>query len=287
MKTDNRLLTEKIAFNVLRLLTAFAILILAIILYFIFSNGWEKISWEFLTEMPSGGMMKGGIYPALVGTVYLVALSIIIAAPIGVLSAIYLVEYAKQGILTKIIRNATNNLAGVPSVVFGLFGMALFVKFFDFGASILSGSLTLALVVLPVIIRSTEESLLSVPKEYRHASLALGSSQWQTITKVTLPAAFPSIITGIILSIGRVAGETAPILFTVAAYYLPQLPTSVFDQTMALPYHLYVVATSGTNLIEARPIAYGTAIVLLVLVLMFNIVAIVMRNHFRKKLKSN
>ena len=287
MKTDNRLLTEKIAFNVLRLLTAFAILILAIILYFIFSNGWEKISWEFLTEMPSGGMMKGGIYPALVGTVYLVALSIIIAAPIGVLSAIYLVEYAKQGILTKIIRNATNNLAGVPSVVFGLFGMALFVKFFDFGASILSGSLTLALVVLPVIIRSTEESLLSVPKEYRHASLALGASQWQTITKVTLPAAFPSIITGIILSIGRVAGETAPILFTVAAYYLPQLPTSVFDQTMALPYHLYVVATSGTNLIEARPIAYGTAIVLLVLVLMFNIVAIVMRNHFRKKLKSN
>lgn len=287
MKTDNRLRTEKIAFNVLRLLTAFAILILAIILYFIFSNGWSKISWEFLTEMPSGGMMKGGIYPAIVGTVYLVALSIMIAAPIGVLSAIYLVEYAKQGILTKIIRNATNNLAGVPSVVFGLFGMALFVKFFGFGASILSGSLTLALVVLPVIIRSTEESLMSVPQEYRHASLALGASQWQTITKVTLPAAFPSIITGIILSIGRVAGETAPILFTVAAYYLPQLPTSVFDQTMALPYHLYVVATSGTNLIEARPIAYATAIVLLVLVLLFNIVAIVLRNHFRKKLKTN
>ena len=287
MKTDNRLLTEKIAFTVLRALTVFAVLILVVILYFIFSNGWSKISWEFLTEMPTGGMMKGGIYPAIVGTVYLVALSIIIAAPIGVLSAIYLVEYAKQGILTKIIRNATNNLAGVPSVVFGLFGMALFVKFFDFGASILSGSLTLALVVLPVIIRSTEESLMSVPQEYRHASLALGASQWQTITKVTLPAAFPSIITGIILSIGRVAGETAPILFTVAAYYLPQLPTSVFDQTMALPYHLYVIATSGTNLIEARPIAYGTAIVLLVLVLLFNMVAIILRNHFRKKLKSN
>lgn len=286
MNTDFRFIQEKIAFSVLKVLSLIAVMLLGLILWFIISSGYEKISWEFLTQMPSDGMMKGGIYPAIVGTLYLVVISISISTPIGVLSAIYLTEYAKQGFWTKLIRTATNNLAGVPSVVFGLFGMALFVKSFGWGASILSGSFTLALVVLPIIIRSTEEALLAVPQEYRHASLALGASQWQTITKVVLPAAFPSVITGIILSVGRVAGETAPILFTVAAYFLPRTPESLFDQTMALPYHLYVIATSGTNLLEARPVAFATAIVLLVMVLTFNLLAILLRNHFRKKLKS-
>lgn len=286
MNKDFRFIYEKIAFSVLKVLSLIAVLLLGLILWFIISNGYEKLSWEFLTEMPTDGMMKGGIYPAIVGTMYLVVISISISTPIGVLSAIYLTEYAKQGFWTKLIRSATNNLAGVPSVVFGLFGMALFVKSFGWGASILSGSFTLALVVLPIIIRSTEEALLAVPQEFRHASLALGASQWQTITKVVLPAAFPSVITGIILSVGRVAGETAPILFTVAAYFLPRTPESLFDQTMALPYHLYVVATSGTNLLEARPVAFATAIVLLVMVLAFNLLAILLRNHFRKKLKS-
>jgi phosphate transport system permease protein len=202
--------------------------------------------------------------------------------PLGILSAIYLNEYAKDGWLKRLIRLATNNLAGVPSVVFGLFGMALFVKGLGFGTSALAGGLTLALVALPVIIRTTEEALKSVPMEYRHASLALGATRWQTIRGVVLPAAASGILTGSILSVGRVAGETAPILFTAAAYYLPRLPHSLLDQVMALPYHLYVISTSGTQIEKSRPMAYGTAVVLLLLVLVLNLTAVFLRNRFRR-----
>ena len=237
--------------------------------------------------MPTEGMTQGGILPAIVGTLCLVAGSMIIAFPIGVMSAIYLNEYATNRRFKNFIRMMTNNLGGVPSIVFGLFGMALFVNKLKFGDSIIAGSFTLGLLALPVIIRTTEEALLAVDDSFRHASLALGASKWQTTRKVVLPIAFPNIITGMILSIGRVSGETAPILFTAAAYFLPKLPHSVSDQVMALPYHLYVLTTSGTNIEASRPMAYGTALVLIFLVLMANIGANFIRRHYNKKFKLN
>ena len=209
------------------------------------------------------------------------------AFPIGVLSGIYINEYAKNGLLKRFIKLMTNNLAGIPSIVFGLFGMAFFVKGLDFGDSIVAGSLTLGLLVLPVVIRTTEEALKAVDDSFRHGSLALGASKWMTTRSVVLPIAFPNIITGLILSIGRVSGETAPILFTVAAYFLPKLPSSIFDQAMALPYHLYVISTSGTNIAESRPIAYGTALILVLIVLIMNLLANALRKHFGKKVKMN
>ncbi len=202
------------------------------------------------------------------------------------MSAIYLNEYAGENRTTWLIEMAINNLAGTPSVVFGLFGLALFVKYFGFGSSLLSACLTLSLLILPVIIRSTQEALIAVPNEYRESSLALGISKWQTIRHVVLPAAIPGIVTGSILSIGRVAGETAPILLTGAAYFLPRMPDSVYSQFMALPYHLFVLATSGTNIIQTRPpLQYGTALVLLMIVLGLNIIAVMIRRHYRQKLK--
>lgn len=256
-----------------------------IILGFLIYNGVKVISWGFLTKMPEDGMTKGGIYPAIIGTLYLIAGSMLFAFPVGVLSAIYMNEYAKDGWLKKLLNQMTGNLAGIPSIVFGLFGMALFVNKFGFGDSILAGSLTLGLMVLPVIIRTTEEALKAVNDTFRHASIALGSSKWQTTRRVVLPMAFPNIITGVILSIGRVSGETAPILFTVAAYFLPRLPHGIFDQVMALPYHLYVIITSGTNMEESRPIAYGTALVLITIVLIMNLIANAFRRYFGKKVK--
>lgn len=265
---------------------AFAIIgILFLILFFIFKRGIGVISWEFLTSMPKNGMTEGGILPAIVGTLYLVLLSMLIAFPIGVLSGIYVNEYAKVGPLKQFIKMMTNNLAGIPSIVFGLFGMALFVNQLGFGASIIAGSLTLALLALPLIIRTTEESLKSVEDTFRHASYALGASKLYTVRKVVLPIAFPNIITGLILSIGRVSGETAPILFTVAAYFLPKMPQSIMDQAMALPYHLYVISTSGTDIQTSRPIAYGTAVILILIVLIVNLIANYLRNYFSKKVK--
>jgi phosphate transport system permease protein len=218
---------------------------------------------------------------------YLVGGSILFAFPIGVLAAIYMNEYVKDGIFKKIIKQMTNNLAGIPSIVFGLFGMSLFVNKLGFGDSILAGSLTLGLLALPVVIRTTEEALKAVDNTFRQASIGLGASKWETTSKVVLPIAFPNIITGLILSIGRVSGETAPILFTVAAYFLPKLPTSIFDQAMALPYHLYVISTSGTNIEESRPIAYGTALVLIIIVLIANLLANGLRKYFGNKVKMN
>jgi phosphate transport system permease protein len=276
---------EDIAFWILRLLSFSVVAILIVILSFILINGFKVISWDFLTKMPEDGMTKGGILPAIVGTLCLIGGSMIFAFPIGVLSGIYLNEYAKAGILKRFIQMMTNNLAGIPSIVFGLFGMALFVNKLKFGDSILAGSLTLGLMALPVIIRTTDEALKAVDNTFRVASLGLGASKWQTVRRVVLPIAFPNIITGFILSIGRVSGETAPILFTVAAYFLPKLPESIFDQVMALPYHLYVISTSGTNITESRPIAYGTALVLIMIVLIANLLANALRKYFGKKVK--
>ena len=277
--------SEKIAFSLLTLATLTVAGFVLIILAYIISNGYGAINIEFLTQMPSRMMTQGGIYPAIVGTLALIIGSMSVALPMGIMAAIYLNEYAEKTRTTWLIEMAINNLAGTPSVVFGLFGLALFVKYFGFGPSILSASLTLALLIIPVIIRSTEEALIAVPKEYRESSLALGISKWQTIRHVVLPAAIPGIVTGSVLSIGRVAGETAPILLTGAAYFLPRLPDSIHSQFMALPYHLFVLATSGTNIAKTRPLQYGTALVLLMIVLGLNIIAVLIRRHYRQKLQ--
>ena len=224
---------EKIAFSLLILATLIVTGFVLVILAYIILNGYGAISIEFLTQMPNRMMTAGGIFPAIVGTIALIIGSMLVALPLGVMAAIYLNEYAGESRTTWLIEMAINNLAGTPSVVFGLFGLALFVKYFDFGPSILSASLTLALLILPVIIRASEEALLAVPNEYRESSLALGVSKWQTIRYVVLPAAIPGVVTGSVLSIGRVAGETAPILFTGAAYFLPRMPDSIYSQFMA------------------------------------------------------
>ncbi len=276
---------EHIAFAIFRILGIITLGVLIWILGFICFNGISVMSWDFIFSYPEEGMTSGGIFPAIVGTLYLVIGSIIIAFPLGVMSAIYTVEYAKNNWVTKLIRIMTNNLASIPSIVFGLFGMTLFVNTLAFGDSIIAGSLTLSLLILPVVIRTTEEALKAVPNTYRTGSMALGANKIQTIKRIILPTAFPNIITGLVLSIGRVSGETAPILFTVVAYFLPKLPSSIFDQVMALPYHLYVLATSGTDIEKSRPVAYGTALVLIIIVLLMNTIAGVIKNQFQKNKK--
>lgn len=278
---------QTIAFWIIRLMSLSILGVLVWILAFILVRGIGAVSWEFLTSMPDDGMTGGGILPAIVGTICLSVGSMIFAFPIGVLSGIYLNEYAGNGKIIRFIRMMTNNLSAIPSIVFGLFGMALFVNGLGFGDSILAGSLTLGILVLPVVIRTTEEALKQVDDSYRHGSLALGASKLQTIFKVVLPMAMPNVLTGLILSIGRVSGETAPILFTVAAYFLPKLPTSIFDQVMALPYHLYVLSTSGTDIEASRSMAFGTAFVLVMIVLILNLIANALRRYFSKKTKMN
>jgi phosphate transport system permease protein len=272
---------QKIAFTLLGLAAVIVIVPVALILAILIKRGLPAISWQFLSEVPRMGMRAGGIFPAIMGTLFLVLCAISTALPLGVLTAIYLVEYAKKNWWTRMIEIAIVNLAGVPSVVYGLFGLGLFVIFLQFGSSILAGSLTLAIMELPVIITSSKEALRSVPRSFREASLALGVSRWQTIRHVVLPNALPGILTGSILGISRTAGETAPILFTVAAFYLPRLPQSVFDQCMALPYHLYVLSTQVPNVKPA--LQYGTALVLVGMVFLLNFVAIIIRSHMRSK----
>ncbi len=284
---SNKDIKQKTAFTLFTIISMMVIAILFIILGFIITKGISAISWDFLTTSPKEGMTEGGIFPAIVGTFCLIIGSILFAFPIGICSAIYMNEYMHENRLKSFIRMMTNNLAGIPSIVFGLFGMALFVNQLKFGDSILAGSLTLGLLTLPVIIRTTEEALKSVDDSLRIGSYAMGASKLQTIRKVVLPVAFPNIMTGLILSISRVSGETAPILFTVAAYFLPKLPHSIFDQVMALPYHLYVITTSGTNIETSRPIAYGTALVLIAIVLLANLLAGGIRSYFKKKHKLN
>ncbi len=292
MGTKNNLVKEKrrnqnIAFGIFSFISYSIVALLFVILAFIVVKGIGVISWEFISAMPKDGMTSGGIFPAIVGTLCLVVVSMVFAFPVGVLAALYMNEYVKEGWIKKIIKQMTNNLAGVPSIVFGLFGMSLFVNKLGFGDSILAGGLTLGLLVLPVVIRTTEESLKAVDDTFRQASLGLGASKWQTTRNVVFPIAFPNIITGLILSIGRVSGETAPILFTVAAYFLPKLPTSIFDQAMALPYHLYVISTSGTNIEASRAMAYGTALILIIIVLISNLLANRLRKYYGKKVKMN
>ncbi len=279
----NPLRSQRIAFAVLLLATLLIVIPVGCIIVIIVQKGFAAISWQFLTDIPRQGMRAGGIFPAIVGTLYLVGGALVCALPVGVMAAIYLSEYAQDSFLTRLIKLAIVNLAGVPSVVFGLFGLALFVVFFSFGASILSGSLTLAIMILPLIITASREALESVPRHFRETSLSLGATKWQTIRHIVLPNAIPGILTGAILGVGRAAGETAPILFTVAAFYLPRLPHSLFDQAMALPYHLYVISTQVPNVEEK--IRYGTALTLLSIVLAVNLVAIVIRAKFRKRKK--
>lgn len=281
----NKKLSQRLAFSIFRILSILVVGILFWILGFIIYNGIGVINWKFLTTAPTDGMTAGGIFPAIIGTLYLIIGSMSFAVPLGVMSAIYTNEYAGNGWIVRFIRIMTNNLGSIPSIVFGLFGMALFVNTLSFGDSILAGSLTLGLLVLPLVIRTTEEALKAVPDSYRIGSFALGANKLQTVRRVILPVAFPNIISGLILSVGRVSGETAPILFTVAAYFLPKLPSSILDQAMALPYHLYVIVTSGTDIEASRPIAYGTALVLIAIVFFINLIAAFLRRFFGKKSK--
>jgi len=264
---NKKYLTQKVFYILLLFLTIIVVsFVLGIIIYLIV-KGAGALSWEFISQKPKSGMRAGGIFPVILGTLYLVLGTLILSMPMGILSAIYLNEYARKTRITRVIRMSIINMAGVPSVVYGLFGLGFFVIFLGFGRSILAGSLTLAFLILPVIITASEEALKSVPDTYRHASMALGATRWQTITKVVLPQALPGIITGSVIGIGRAAGETAPIIFTVAAFSQPNLPNSIFSQVMALPYHLYVLATQLTDTPE--DMQWGTALVLLLLVLLF------------------
>lgn len=280
-----RLLAQKIFFLSFKAAACLNGAALLLIVYFMVSRGWRAISWEFLTQAPKDSMTAGGILPCIVGTTFLCLMTIMVALPIGVSSAIYLNEYARQGTLVRIIRLGINNLAGVPSIVFGLFGLAFFCIVLKMGVSIAAGGLTLGIMTLPVIIGASEEALKAVPNTYREASLAMGASKWQTIRKVVLPAAFPGIITGSILGLSRAAGETAPIMYTGAVFFTPDLPGSILDEVMALPYHIYVLATAGTNIEATRHLQYGTALVLIFLVFGMNLAAIVLRSKMRKKLR--
>ena len=272
---------EQIAFSVLRILALIVVVPTLLIIILLIIRGAPAITPAFLFTYPSSGMRAGGIFPAIMGTIYLVLGTIIFAVPLGVLGAIYLSEYARPNMITRLVRLSIVNLAGVPSIVYGLFGFGVFVLMLHFGASILAGSLTLALLVLPVLIVTSEEAIKSVPQTFREASLALGATRWQTIRRVVLPNSISGILTGIVLAIGRGAGETAPILFTVAAFYLPHLPRSVYDQAMALPYHLFIITTQVPNVPPA--IKWGTALTLLILVLGMNLAASVIRTRFRRR----
>ncbi|MFH1881818.1 MAG: phosphate ABC transporter permease PstA [Planctomycetota bacterium] len=276
-------LMQRVISWLLRAMTYFIVFVIACIILKIAWNGLPVISWEFLTAMPKRSGAEGGILPAIIGTLTLVVGTVAVALPLGMATAVYLSEYAKPGRFARTVRLAIVTLAGVPSIVFGLFGLGLFVMFLGFGASIISGCLTLACMILPTIIVSSEEALRAVPQSFREGSLALGATKWQTIHKNVLPYSISGMLTGSILGIGRAAGETAPILLTVAAFYLPKFPKSIFDQVMALPYHLYVLVTQHPDAAKVRPMAYATALVLLVLVLAVNLAAILLRIHIRKK----
>lgn len=273
--------TNKIARWLITAVAGLVIVPVFLVIVFIFYNGIGAISWEFLTQPPRQGMTEGGILPAILGTIFLTLGTAVAAIPIGIGAAIYLAEYASDTKLTRTIRLAIINLAGIPSIVYGLFGLGMFVLFLDFGTSILAGSLTLGLLTLPIVISTAEEAITAVPREFRIVSLSLGATRWQTIRHQVLPHALPGMITGVILGLGRAAGETAPILFTVAAFYLPELPRSVFDQTMALPYHLYVISTQ----VPGMPLSlqYGTALTLLLIVLSLTIVATIIRTTMRRR----
>lgn len=278
-----RYLRQDLFFGLVRLSSFIIVFSLLGMVIFLFYNGFMAVTWDFLTLPPMDSMTKGGIMPAIVGTFYLTIGAIAVALPLGMISAIYLTEYARQGRFIRMIRIGVNCLAGVPSVVFGLFGLGFFVVFLKLGSCILAGSLTLGILILPTIIGAAEEALKAVPQTFREASLALGVSKWKTTSRIVLPSALPGILTGSILGVGRAAGETAPIMFTAAAFFTAYLPKSIFDEVMALPYHIYVLATAGTRIEQTRPLQYGTALVLIALVLGIDLFAVVMRSVLRRK----
>lgn len=280
---NNRELQEKIGFNILKICISLVLLFLVVILGDIILKGISSISFEFIFSMPKNGMTEGGIFPAIIGTILLTFLTAIFAVPLGMGCAIYLNEYAKDTIITRLIRVSIRNLAGVPSIVYGLFGVALFVQGLNLGTSIFSAGLTLGLMTLPVTITASEEALKAIPNLYREGSLALGATKWQAIKTNVLPYSIPGMLTGAILGLSRAAGETAPILFTGVAFYLPYIPKSLFDQFMALPYHLYIMSTQHHAISKVRPLAYGTALVLITLIFLLNLFAIILRAKLRKR----
>jgi phosphate transport system permease protein len=279
--TSSRILSQRIGFGIISFVAFLTVLPIVAIVAYIFIQGMSAMSWEFITGFPYDGMRQGGIFPAIVGTIYLTIGTAIFSVPLGLGAAIYLAEYATENRWTRLIRIAIINLAGIPSVVYGLFGLGLFVTFLHFGTSILAGSLTLAIMTLPVMISTAEEALRAVPQSFRVVSVSIGATHWQTIRRIVLPQALPGILTGVILGLERAAGETAPILFTVAAFFLPRLPQSPMDPTMALPYHLYVISTQ----VPGMPIhiQYGTALVLLIFVLGMNLLATTIRSRARSR----
>jgi phosphate transport system permease protein len=272
---------EKAAFWILGIATMLVVIPIILVIAYIVVNGIGRVNWAFISEAPRNGMKQGGIFPAIVGTIFLIIGTMLFSLPLGILSAIYLVEYAKDNLFTRLIKLSVVNLSGIPSIVYGLFGFTLFVVFLKFGTSILAGSLTLAIMSLPVIVTTAKEALEAVPASFREISFSLGATRWQTVRYCVLPYAIPGVMTGTVLSLSRAAGETAPILFTVAAFYLPRLPHSIFDQAMALPYHLYVIATQVPNM--PLSLSFATAFVLIALVFLMNLVSIVLRAHYRKK----
>lgn len=277
-----RRMEEQCMFVFLRLVAGLNVLVLALICAYLVWNGLPVLSWSFLTEPPRNMMTEGGIFPCIIGTAILSLGALLVAFPLGVASAVYLNEYAGKSRTAGIIRLGVNNLAGVPSVVFGLFGLSFFVTFLGMGVSILSGVLTLAVLTLPLIISTSEEALRNVPDTYREASLALGGTKSQTIARVVLPSAIPGMLTGAILGVARAAGETAAVMFTAAVFFTPKNPSSVFDSVMCLPYHIYVLCTAGTEIDKTRPLQYGTAIVLIFLVLGINAAALVVRDKLQQ-----
>ncbi len=279
--SQTRYRQQRLGFRILTLMTVLTVIPIIAVIVYIVILGLPAISREFVTGFPRDGMRSGGIWPAIVGTFYLTLGTAIFAVPLGIGAAIYLAEYASENRWTQLIRIAIINLAGIPSVVYGLFGLGLFVLFLNFGTSILAGSLTLSIMTLPVIISTTEEALRAVPQAFRTVSISVGATKWQTIRRIVLPQALPGILTGVILGLERSAGETAPILFTVAAFFLPRLPGSPMDATMALPYHLYVISTQVPGM--PIKIQYGTALVLLVFVLSMNLIATVIRSRARAR----
>ena len=276
-------ITQVIGFVLLRVCLYIVLAVLLLFLYDIGSKGGGVISWKFLSQAPRKGMTEGGIFPAIFGTFLVTMITAILAIPLGMSAAIYLNEYARQSRLTRLIRLSIRNLSGVPSIVYGLFGVILFVNIMHFGTSLLSAGLTLGLMTLPWTITASEEALKTIPRSYREGALALGATKWQSIRTNVLPYAVPGMLTGTVLGLARAAGETAPIMFTGAAFFLPYLPKSLGDQFMALPYHLYIMATQHHAILQVRPLAYGTALVLIVLVLGMNMTAVVIRYRLRRK----
>ncbi len=278
-------LKERVYFTIFRVATASVLVFLGLMVWVFLSNGIGVLNWSFLTDIPRHGMTEGGIFPAIVGTLYLTLGAIAFALPVGVASAIYLVEYAGENRVVHAINAAITNLAGVPSIIHGLFGFGLFVNLLGLGTSLLAGSLTLALLILPLVISASREALLSIPSAFREGSLALGATKWESIRHNVLPYAVPGILTGTILAVARAAGETAPIILTATFFFRPAIPSSLLDGTMALATHIYYMATQHHSILLVRPLTYGTVLVLLGLVLSLNLVAILIRTRHRKRKK--